>query len=696
MPAPSNKQHTHDLQPMGPTAPAKPSLSANFRRILFGKPLANEHMEHTLLPKYLALPVFSSDAISSVAYATQEIALVLGGAGLWMNSYQGVYNRDIMLITGAIVILLAIVVVSYWQTIHGYQNGGGSYIVSKDNLGQLPGLIAAAALLIDYVLTVSVSIASGVQNLSGLPLPPWIAWLHFDHLVLWCLFFIAVLILANLRGLKESGSMFAVFTYGFVIMCVLMIGAGLLGSHFGMHLHTQYVNHVYPGWVGKARKTGGTLGLLLILSAFAQGCSAMTGTEAVSNGIPAFKRPKANNAAWTLVYMGVILGSVFLGISLLVTKLHVVYWEHGTQTADAVIDQLSGTIFGKHGGGAIFYYLTQFFTAAILVIAANTSFADFPRLASILAHDRFMPRQLANLGDKLVYSNGILLLGVFAAVLVVSKNGNVDQLIPLYAIGVFTAFTLSQSGMVHHWFKLRDSVKGWRIKAAINGLGAAATGIVLLDIAAEKFHEGAYWVMICAVVLVWIFTKINQHYKDVAVQLNMANYKPPSVSLKNTVLVMVPKLHRGVMPALEYARSLSDDCRAVHICTDPETTPQLIERWERWGGDVPLIILNSSYRSLIEPIMLYLDAVKLERPNHLITVVIPEFVPTKWWHSLLHGQSAARMKLALLSREDIVVANVRYNLEQRTSPKYPNISLEEENVDSHYSEPNPPIQEQHV
>jgi amino acid transporter len=667
----SPKPDPQERAPLAPTPDSRPSVFERVRRLLFGNPLSSENMEHTLLPKILALPVFSSDAISSVAYATQQIVLALGGAGLYLTAHRDQYTHYTMLITGLIVALLAIVVVSYWQTIHGYPSGGGSYIVSKDNLGTLAGLVAAAALLIDYVLTVSVSIASGVQNLGGLPLPPWLSWLHFDHLVTWSLLFIALLTLANLRGLKESGAMFAIFTYGFVIMCYVMILIGLIGPLFGWHPQLAYVNQAWG-----AEKAAETFGLVVLLRAFANGCSAMTGTEAVSNGIPAFKEPKSQNAAYTLVAMGIILGTIFLGVSWLAMNLHVVYWEHGSQTANAVIDQISGAVFGKKGTWAIGYYLTQFFTAAILVLAANTSYADFPRLSSILANDRFMPKQLSNLGDKLVFTNGIVMLGLFAALLIVAKNGSVDALIPLYAIGVFLAFTLSQSGMVIHWNKVRD--KNWQFKALINGTGAVATFIVLLDIAFEKFMEGAWAVIVLIVLLVLMFRKIHSHYLDVAQQLKIANYQPPSEPLRNTVLVLVASLNRGVMPALEYARSLSSDCRAVHICTDPDKMPMLRERWEQFGQGVPLVILNSPFRSLVGPVMRYLDAVQIERRNHTVTVVVPEFVSTKWWHNLLHGQTGLRLLSALRSRRDVIVANVRYYLQEMDEPPPSDALAEEE------------------
>ena len=683
-PPPYERVREQEPSPLAPAPIQKASLNRSIRKLLFGNPISSEHAEHTLLSKIIALPVFASDAISSTAYATQEIILALGAAGMWLQSQQGAYSNYTMLIASLIVGLLVIVVTSYWQTIHAYPSGGGSYIVSKENLGANYGLIAAGALLIDYVLTVSVSIAAGVQNLASVPFVEH--YLMPDrHLVLYCLLFIALLTLANFRGLKESGSLFAIPTYIFVLMCYIMIGVGAcqVFGLFGMHAHTEEIRQIaanHPQGAEAAAKAVSTFGWLILLKAFANGCAAMTGTEAVSNGIPAFQEPKSRNAQLTLLSMGIILGSLFLGISWLATQLHIVYYTSGPNPSPAVIDQISGAIFGKTGSGSIFYLTTQFFTAAILVLAANTSYADFPRLASILARDRYMPKQFSNLGDKLVFNNGIMLLGVFAAVLIVVKKGEVDALIPLYATGVFTAFTLSQAGMVKHWFDLRE--RGWQMKAVINGVGAIATTIVLVTIVYEKFTDGA-WIIVFLIALLFImFKKIHGHYLDVAQQLKLANYESPVTPLKNTVLVLVPALHRGVMPALDYARSLSSDCRAVHICTDPERTPQLRERWEQWGHDVPLVILNSPYRSLLGPIMRYLDAVQHERRNHTVTVVVPEFVPTKKWHALLHGQSGFRLKLALLSRRDVVVANVRYYLQHSESPP-PSDALAEEDAGLH-------------
>ncbi len=659
-----------------------PSFYKRFRRLLIGSPLASEHMEHTLLPKRIALPVFASDAISSCAYATQEIALVLGAAGLGVEASFAQYRSLTIGVAFAIILLLTIVATSYWQTIFAYPGGGGSYIVTKENVGKRFkinwGLVAGASLLIDYVLTVSVSIAAGIQNLSGLPFI--LQKLHLDvnaQIVPLCILCIAVLTLANLRGLKESGALFAFFTYGFVAMCLLIIAINLVGTHFGWTPQLAEIEQFRSDYVGELAKTkrlaeAASIGLLL--HAFSSGCTAMTGVEAVSNGIPAFKSPKSKNAALTLLAMAAILGSIFLGLSITAMQMKIVYFDG----AASVIDQISGATFGKDGKFAFLYILTQLLTAGILVLAANTAFADFPRLASIMAHDRFLPKQFANLGDRLVFKNGIGILGILAGLLIVAFKGKVDNLIPLYAVGVFLAFTLSQTGMVIHWF--HEKQRGWQKKAVINGIGATATLIVLMTIIYEKFAVGAWIIVVLIVVLYFVFNLIHNHYLDVAQQLNMKHYHPNRTPMTNTVLLLVPTLHRGVMPALTYARSLSSDCRAIHIETDPERTPKLREKWEHFGQDVPLVILNSPYRSLIEPVMRYLDAVQLERRNHLVTVIVPEFVPTKKWHALLHGNNGLLLKLRLLARRDIVVANVRYYLQELEERPGEDVLHEDETV----------------
>lgn len=634
---------------------------SRLRRLLFGSPISSEHVERTLLPKSLALPVFASDAISSVVYASQQIMLALGAAGLWILIEQTRYRHYTLLLSAIIVLLLLIVVTSYWQTIFAYPAGGGSYTVSKDNLGTNAGLVAAGALLIDYVLTVSVSIAAGMQNLMSIP---FVRNAHLDqYLVHACVLAIALLTIANLRGLKESGALFAIFTYGFVALCFLMIILGLAGPWFGWQFDRGEIEQVarnFPTDGDAARQTAQTFGLLVLLHAFANGCCALTGTEAVSNGIPAFREPKSRNAALTLVLMGVILGGLFLGVSYLAMNLHVVYWEHEGRTAPAVIDQLSGAVFGKTGAWSPFYLATQFFTAALLVLASNTSFADFPRLSSILSRDNFLPRQLSSLGDKLVFHNGIIILGVLSSLLIVMKGGNVDRLIPLYALGVFLAFTLSQTGMVIHWYRVRGD--RWRLRACINGVGALATGIVLVDIAVEKFLEGAWIIVLCLLFLYWVFRKIHAHYEHVRSALELNGHVPEFVDYEHLVVVPVSGLHRGVFPALEYAHSLSPNCQAVYVEVSPEQTALLVEKWEKRLPQIPLVVLQSPYRSLVRPLIAFLDGLQREAVNRYFTVVVPEFVTARWWQRLLHGNSAMFIRLALASRKNVVISSIRYHL----------------------------------
>ena len=692
---------------------AKPPIpGARWRRILFGPPISTLEQEHTQLSKRIALPVFSSDAISSVAYATQEILLALGFAGLALAGQEHTYSAYLWAVTAAIVGLLVIVAFSYRQTIFAYPSGGGSYIVTKRNLGILPGLIAGAALLIDYVLTVSVSVAAGVQNLVSIPA---IAHLNIGPTLI-CLFFIAILTVANLRGLKESGTIFALPTYLFIVMAFALMFFGLAAPPlFGWQVHmtgpdavNQTLPPDYPGVT--AHPLLGIAAIALALRAFANGCSAMTGTEAISNGIPAFRSPQSKNAAQTLTWMALILGALFVGTSALAVKFHVVYWEYHGESANAVIDQLSGAVFGRTGPFAWLYYTMQFATMGILVLAANTSFADFPRLASILANDRFLPRELAHRGDRLVFGRGIMLLGFFAALLILVFNGNVDRLIPLYALGVFTAFTFSQSGMVVHWF--REKGLGWQGKAVVNGIGAVVTAIVFAVILWEKAPEGAWIVVVVAGILVALFKAIHHRYVTRARGLTLGDAVPGGIDLdapehggarhktgaahsthagagsvgttepaevfrtpgssiirnmpdaprRNTVLVLVPGIHKGVLPALNYARLLTPTFRAIYIELDPDHTPQVEASWNRHVPDVPLVVIPSPYRSLVQPLLQYVDKVTDEFDDDVVTLIIPEAFSGNLLDTLLRSTAAAQIKFALLGREDVVVVNVRYRL----------------------------------
>src|SRR5215472_15589750 len=602
------------------------------KRWIVGRPMPLAQARHERLSKTVALAVFSSDALSSVAYATEEILLVLvlaGGAAAHLSVPLAV----------AITGLLFIVVVSYQQTIHAYPSGGGSYIVARANLGATPGLIAAAALLIDYVLTVSVSVAAGVAALtSAFPA------LH-EHRVAFGVSFIALIAFANLRGVRESGRVFAVPTYLFVGTFAVMVATGLwrwlLGDLVPLPSH---------GTANAVPLTG-----FLVLRAFSSGCTALTGVEAISNGVPAFKPNESRNAAITMGWMAGILGVLFLGITVLAWALQVTPSEEET-----VVSQVARALFGRD----VFYYLVQGVTMLILVLAANTSFADFPRLASLLSRDRYAPRQLTTQGDRLVFSNGIVMLGGLAALLIVLFHGETHALIPLYAVGVFISFTLSQSGMVRHWWK--DRVPGWRHKIGINGLGAVATGVLTIVIAVTKFTHGAWIVVLVIPTLVATFLAMRRHYDDVAEQLSLEGLPGPP-QLHHTVLIIVGDLHRGVVRAVQYAKTLaapSVAVRAVFVETDPAKTAKLEEKWARWGLGVPLVILNSPYRSLLRPLIEYLDALQSLGDDHIVTVVIPEFLPSKWWQHILHNQTALLVKGALLFRKNTVVADVPYLLKR--------------------------------
>ncbi|OLB39233.1 MAG: amino acid permease [Candidatus Rokubacteria bacterium 13_2_20CM_2_64_8] len=586
---------------------------------------------HERLGKSIALAVFSSDAMSSVAYATEEILLILVLAGA---AAAHLANPIAVSIAG----LLIIVAISYQQTIHAYPNGGGSYIVAHDNLGTVPGLVAAAALLVDYVLTVAVSVAAGVAAITS-ALPS----LQGYKVVLGVLF-VAAIALANIRGVRESGRIFAVPTYFFIVS----FGVLLVGGFYRMVTGTLEPVTEPPPAAMEA------LTWFLVLRAFSSGCTAMTGTEAISNGIPAFRAPESRNAAITLAWMAGILATLFVGLTVLASALHVL-----PSDTETVVSQIARRVFGS----GLLYYLIQAATALILVLAANTSFADFPRLSSLLARDRFVPRQFATLGERLVFSNGILVLAGFAALLLVAFRGETHALIPLYAVGVFISFTLSQSGMVHYWWTRRGP--GWRHRLAINGTGALATGIVTIVIAATKFTHGAWIVVIVIPMLVVTFLAMHRHYEEVAEALTLEGLEGPP-EFQHTVLVLVGDVHRGVVRAVQYARTLAPNAtvRAVYVETDPGRTAKLEEKWGAWGLGVPLVVLTSPYRSLLRPLLDYIDHIQARGDDQMVTIVVPEFLPRRWWQHVLHNQTALLVKGALLFRKNTVVADVPYLLKR--------------------------------
>jgi amino acid transporter len=597
------------------------------KRWIVGKPMPLAQARHERLSKTIALAVFASDALSSVAYATEEILLVLVLAGAAAAHLS-------VPVALAISCLLLVVAVSYQQTIHAYPSGGGSYIVARANLGPTPGLIAAAALLIDYVLTVSVSVAAGVAALTSAV--PGL----YSHRVALGVGFIVLIAFANLRGVRESGRVFAVPTYVFIVTFAVMVGAGLWRSLQGdlTPLPTRAVDGAVP------------LTWFLVLRAFSSGCTALTGIEAISNGVPAFKPPESRNAARTMGWMAGILGVLFLGITVLAWGLRV------TPSADeTVVSQIARALFGT----GFFYYLVQGSTMLILVLAANTSFADFPRLSSLLSRDRYAPRQFTTQGDRLVFSNGILVLGGLAALLIVLFRGETHALIPLYAVGVFISFTLSQAGMIRHW--LAEHGAGWQWRLAINGTGAVVTGVVTVVIAATKFTHGAWIVVLLVPIMVVGFRAVYRHYEALAEELSLEHLadEPP---VTNTVLVLVGDLHMGVVRALRYAQSLSANPKAVYLELDPARTLRLEERWAKGGCGVPLVVLSSPYRSVLGPLFDYMERIKSRVPHGVITIVIPEFVPRHWWQHALHNQTAFLVKGAMLFRQGIVVVNVPFHL----------------------------------
>ena len=598
------------------------------KRWLVGAPMSLAQARHERLTKTVALAVFSSDALSSVAYATEEILLVLvlaGTAALHLT----------LPISFAIAGLLTVVAVSYQQTIYAYPSGGGSYIVARANLGATPGLVAAAALLIDYVLTVAVSVAAGVAALTSAF--PGLG----SHRVLLGVAFITMIAFANLRGVRESGRIFAVPTYLFIVTLSLVVGIGGVRWFWG-DLPVLPVHH--------DAQAAAPLTWFLVLRAFSSGCTALTGVEAISNGVPAFRPSEARNAAITMGWMAAILGALFLGISALASAMNLTPSQEQT-----VVSQLARALFGN----GLFYYLIQGSTVLILILAANTSFADFPRLSSLLARDRYAPRQFRTMGDRLVFSNGIVILAGAAALLIVLFRAETHALIPLYAVGVFISFTLSQSGMVRHWLVERST--GWQWRLIVNGVGAVVTAAVTLVIALTKFSHGAWIVVLLIPVMVLAFRAVYHHYEVVAAELSL-NHLAEEPPVSNTVLVLVGDLHMGVIKALRYAQSLSPNPRAVFVEVDPSWTPRLEERWTKGGCGVPLIVLASPYRSMLGPLLQYIDRIIRQAPNSVVTIVIPEFVPRRWWQHLLHNQTALLVKGALLFRRGVVVVDVPFHL----------------------------------
>jgi amino acid transporter len=615
-------------------------VASVLKRLLVGRPLASESESHQRLLKVFALAIFASDAISSTAYATEEILHVL----VPIAAEEALeYLIPISLV---VMVLMAIVVTSYRQVIYAYPSGGGSYQVSQDNLGETPALVAGASLMVDYTLTVAVSISAGTAAITS-------AFPELrDQRVYLCLGFILVLMVANLRGLKESATVFAIPTYVYVVTLALLIGYGLYRVYFGDLDALPPVEERYEEFTkGGTLLTGVTL--YALMRAFSSGAVALTGVEAISNGVPAFRKPEPRNASTTLIWMGVILATAFFGISLLAHELQPTLSDDET-----VLSIIATAVFGD---GAFLYFVFQAATAGILLLAANTAFAGFPQIASILARDGYLPRQLHNRGDRLVFSNGIIALAVIAGLLIVAFGGVTTALIPLYAVGVFCGFTLAQTGMCIRHRRLRHP--GWQRGFAINLVGAITTGLVLLVVVVSKFTIGAWIPVVVIPIIAFILTRVKHHYSRVQRALALGeSYR--SRRHTHTVVVLVGSLNRATMAALSYARSLAPDrLVALSVVLEDGDAEHLQEQWERFDVPVTLQIISSPYRELTTPVVRFLDELDEENENDVITVVLPEFVLTHWWEQLLHNQSALLLKGRLLFRRNTVVVSVPYHIE---------------------------------
>jgi amino acid transporter len=626
----------------------------NWRAWLIGRPLSTADAPHEAIGKAIGLAVFAADALSSVAYAPQETLVILAAAGTQALGYA-------FPIAIAVTLLLSIVTISYRQTIFAYPNGGGAYTVARDNLGDLAALTAGASLLVDYTLLAAVATSSGVaQIVSAFPSV-------FPYRVEVSVGLLFLILLINLRGVRESGLAFAIPNYFFILMTFLTVGIGFiryLTGSLGVLTDPPPIEHL----ISLATQP---VTLFLLLRAFSNGTTALTGVECISNGVTAFKEPRSRNAALTMIWMSIILGVLFLGITFLLGQIQAV-----PSVEETVISQLARTVYNSRG---FLYLATMIGTTIILFLATNTAFAGFPRLSALLAEDGFLPRQLTYRGSRLVYSRGIIALGLIAATLVIIFRASVTALVPLWAIGVFLSFTLSQLGMARRWWKIgrlqpgqtiqeRGSTleyqSGWVTKMAVNGFGALCTTVVTAIFAITKFSEGAWMIVIIIPGLVVIFYMIHRHYKNLAKHLSLKRDSVRSYIARHRVILPISGVHEGTITALHYARLLSNDVTAVNVSIDPAEADALRQKWEVWGEGVRLVILDSPYRLLLEPFLEYIEEVLAQRqPKEIITIVVPQFVPRRWWHNLLHAQTATWLRLALLFKPGIVITDVPYLVE---------------------------------
>ncbi|MEV2246343.1 APC family permease [Streptomyces sp. NPDC049970] len=650
-----------------------PSAIEVLKRLVIGRARRSEELGETLLPKRLALPIFASDPLSSVAYATQEILLVLTLGGL-------AYLHFTPWIGAAVVALMTVVVLSYRQVVHAYPNGGGSYAVASANLGPSAGLVVGASLLVDYVMTVAVSVASGVDNIiSALPSLA-------GYRVLMALGFVALLTALNLRGLRESGRLFAAPTYLFIGGVLIMIGTGLLRYVLGDAPVAESSRYGITPQKGDLDLAGFAL-VMLVLRAFSSGCTALTGVEAISNGVSAFRRPKARNAASTLASMGVIAVVLFAGVTTLaiISDVHIAddacrltgLTDCAHYTQRTVIAQLAAAVFG--GSTSFGFYYIQAATALVLILAANTAFNGFPLLASILAQDSYLPRQLHNRGDRLVFSNGVIALAVVAGLLLYGFRADVTSLIHLYILGVFTSFTLSQTGMVRHWNSaLRTETdpaqrRRHHLARAVNSTGAVVTGLVLVIVLATKFTQGA-WLAVVAATLLWLMMRgIRRQYERTSAELAVTDPRQDSVPPTRVLaIVLVARLHKPTLRALAYARAFRPDTlEAVTVAVDQESLDTLRRQWNEFDVQVPLRVLRSPYREITRPAVEYVRSVRRDGPHDVIAVFIPEYVVGHWWENLLHNQTAFWLKSRLLLTPGITVTSVPWQLSSASGRRRP-------------------------
>ncbi|MEI5010515.1 APC family permease [Streptomyces sp. PmtA] len=649
------------------------NVTAFLKRLVLGRALRSEELGGTLLPKRLALPIFASDPLSSVAYATQEILLVLTLGGL-------AYLHFTPWIAAAVVFLMTVVVLSYRQVVHAYPSGGGSYEVASTNLGPSAGLVVAAALLVDYVMTVAVSVASGVDNI--ISAVPALA----EYRVLMALVFVGLLTAINLRGVRESGRAFAAPTYLFIAGMLLMCGTGLLRYLLGdppVAATAQYGIEPVPA---EANLVGLAL-VMLVLRAFSSGCTALTGVEAISNGVPAFRRPKSRNAAATMAAMGLIAVTMFVGVTTLAIVADVRIADDPCRltglpdcedyTQRTVIAQLAASVFG--GEGSFGFYYVQAATALVLILAANTAFNGFPLLASILAQHRYLPRQLHNRGDRLAFSNGILALAVVAGVLLWAYRANVTSLIHLYILGVFTSFTLCQTGMVLHWGReLRTETdpvlrRRHRTSRIVNGTGAVITALVLVIVLLTKFTQGA-WLAVLAAAVLWVTMRsIRRHYDATSAELAVTDpHQELALPSRVLTVVLVSRLHKATLRALAYARATHPDrLEALTVAVDRDSAAELKRDWEEAGIDVPLKVLDSPYREITGPVLVYVRSIRRESPRDVVAVFIPEYVVGHWWENVLHNQSALWLKSRLLFTPGVMVTSVPWQLQSAAHADHP-------------------------